>query len=274
MTVHRARFIVAFIVCVIGVWSSRGNAAPGAIDTTAFSRTVPVKGDVPGLLQWSNSRPSDSATVTILSPKEGEQFKPGDSLYVSVAVTGVSLGAQTQYAEICGLANSGKGQHVHVIVDNKPYLADYADGKPFPIGVLDPGVHTVRVFASRSWHESIKSPGSFKSVTFYVGDSKAPSPILSGKPLLTYSRPKDVYSGDDAKLILVDFYLTNATLSPTGYKVRLTVDGKSSLLTEWVPYLLSGLNPGEHQFKLELLNKAGQVVSGVYNVTERTITTK
>lgn len=274
MKFNRSRFAVLVSTLVICLWSVNAFAAPGSIDTTVFSATTPVKGGIPGLLKWANSRPSDSATVTILSPKEGEHFKAGESLFVAVTATGVSLGAQTQYADVCGLANSGKGQHVHVIVDNAPYLADYADGKPFPIGTLPPGVHTIRVFASRSWHESIKSPGSFKSVTFYVGDSKAPSPILSGKPLLTYSRPKDVYSGDEGKIILVDFFLANATLSPEGYKVKLTVDDKSSLLTEWVPYLVTGLTPGDHHFKLELLNKSGQVVSGAYNVTERSITIK
>ena len=175
---------------VISLWSANGFAAAGTIDTTKFSGTTLVKGGIPGLLKWANSRPSDSATVTILSPKEGERFKSGESLFVAVTATGVSLGAQTQYADVCGLANSGKGQHVHVIVDNAPYLADYADGKPFPIGALAPGVHTVRVFASRSWHESIKSPGSFKSVTFYVGDTKAPSPILSGKHNIPFSTYK------------------------------------------------------------------------------------
>lgn len=274
MSSNRVRaFAVIAVIAMSAVWFCRPVSAD-MMDSTMFATATPVKGDIPGLLKGTNSRPSDSATVTILSPKDGERFKSGESLYVAVAVTGVSLGVQTEHAASCGLANSGKGQHVHVIVDNNPYLADYADGKPFPIGILSPGVHTIRVFASRSWHESIKSPGSFKSVTFHVGDTKAPSPILADKPLLTYSRPKDVYAGDDARAILVDFFLANAALSPDGYKVRLTVDGKSSLLTEWAPYFVTGLTAGEHLFKLELVNKSGMAVSGTYNSTERSITVK
>ncbi|MBI3871661.1 MAG: hypothetical protein HY304_01115 [candidate division Zixibacteria bacterium] len=245
-----------------------------SIDTTKFSKAVPVTGDIPGLFKWANSRPSDSANVTIVSPKEGQRFKVGESLFVAVTATGVSLGAQTQYAELCGLANSAQGQHVHVIVDNLPYKADYADGKPFALGVPEPGVHTIRVFASRSWHESIKSPGSFRKVSFYVGDVKGGSPIQEEKPLLTYSRPKDVYEGEAARAILIDFFVSHATLSPDGYKVRLTIDGKSTTLTEWVPYLITGLLPGEHHFKLDLLDKQNKSVSGRYNSTERTITVK
>ena len=35
-----------------------------------------------------------------------------------------------------------------------------------------------------------------------------------GAPLLTYSRPKGEYTGAGAESIMVDFYLTNATLGP------------------------------------------------------------
>jgi hypothetical protein len=244
------------------------------IDTTKFAQAVPVAGDIPGLYKWENSRVSDSATVKLTAPTEGQHLRVGDSVFVTVSVSGVAIGAQTQFAEFCGLANSGQGQHTHVIVDNEPYVANYATGQPFNIGVLSPGVHTVRVFASRSWHESIKSPGSFKSVTFFVGDSSMESPILRGDPLLTYSRPKGTYTGDEARAIMVDFYLRNVVLSPDGYKVRLTVDGKSTLLTDWVPYLVTGLTPGDHVFKLELLHKDGKLVAGKYNSTERKIVIK
>ncbi|MEW5701092.1 MAG: hypothetical protein AB1792_02520 [Candidatus Zixiibacteriota bacterium] len=259
---------------VVMLWTVTAPAADVMMDTAAFASAVPVEGEIPGLLKWANSQPSDSAQLTIVSPRNGARFATGESLYVNVTVSGMALGEQTQHAAGCGLANSAEGQHVHVIVNNEPYQANYADGKPFPIGMLPPGVHTLRVFPSRSWHESVKSPGAFQWLTFYVGDTAGPGPIKTGQPLLTYSRPKGVYEGEAAKTIMVDFYLTNVELAPKGYRVRLTVDGKSSLLDWWVPYLVTGLSPGKHRFKLELLDTSGNIVPGAYNVTERTITLK
>lgn len=72
----------------------------------------------------------------------------------------------------------------------------------------------------------------------------------------------------------MDFYLSNANLSSDGYMVRLTVDWKSTNLTEWVPYLVTRLPPGNHHFKLELVNKSNHMVPGSYNTIERTITMK
>jgi hypothetical protein len=37
---------------------------------------------------------------------------------------------------------------------------------------------------------------------------------------------------------------------------------------------VTGLAPGDHRFKLELLDKSGKVIPGAYNVTERVITVK
>lgn len=256
-----------------------GTAAMAQVpmDTTKFGKPVAVAGDIPGLYKWANSPQSDSANVTILSPANGQRFKEGDSVFVTVSVSGVAIGAQTQYADLCGVANSAEGQHSHVILDNEPYLANYKSGVPFFVGIARKGYHTLRVFAGRSWHESIKSPGSFKKVDFVVGDSAESftDPAPSGQPLLTYSRPKGEYVGEaQTRAIMVDFYLTNVTIGPEGHKVRLTVDSTSTVLTEWVPYLVTGLKPGDHTFKLELLVSNGAVAPGEYNTTSRKITIK
>ncbi len=258
--------------------SSPRTDAQVSMDTTRFGTPVPVSGDIRGLYKWVNSRQSDSADVTILSPSEGQRFKAGDSVFITVSVSGVAIGAQTQYADLCGLANSADGQHTHVILDNEPYLANYKSGQPFFVGLAKPGAHTLRVFASRSWHESIKSLGSFKTVTFFVDDTVAPTPennpLRPGQPLLTYSRPKGEYAGEQARAIMVDFFLSNATLGPDGYKVRLTIDSTSTLLTEWVPYLVTGLKPGDHVFRLQLLTPQGMPVAGAFNTTARKVVVK
>ncbi len=271
------RIISPALVLLLTLCGSQALAQV-SMDTTKFGRPEPMAGDIPGLYKWVNSRQSDTANVTILSPSNGQRFKEGDSVFVTLSVSGVAIGAQTQYADLCGLANSAEGQHSHVILDNEPYLANYKSGSPFFVGIAKPGVHTLRVFASRSWHESIKSPGSFKMVNFLVGDVTEPAPANQaappGAPLLTYSRPKGEYVGEQARAIMVDFFLTNVSLSPEGHKVRLTVDSVSALLTDWVPYLVTGLKPGDHTFKLELLATDGTPVPGAYNATSRKVTVK
>src|SRR5438128_2240747 len=172
---------------------------------------------------------------------------------------------------------TGKGNHIHVILDNQPYEAYYELNEPFELRNVTEGKHTLRVFPSRPWHESYKNAGAFQVVEFSVkggGDASkptttrdgqtmanptkspaagsetsrtananagaSPSPEREGKemaasnagsvdwtkPLLTYSRPKGDYSGEDADPIMIDFWLVNASLQGEGgeYRVRYSVD--------------------------------------------------
>ncbi len=53
------------------------------------------------------------------------------------------------------------GPHLHVILDNEPYRAVYDLNQPLVLSDLSPGTHTLRVFASRPWHESFKNEGAY-----------------------------------------------------------------------------------------------------------------
>ncbi|MBC8028749.1 MAG: hypothetical protein H7Z16_01445 [Pyrinomonadaceae bacterium] len=213
---------------------------------------------------------------------------------------------------------TGKGNHIHVILDNEPYEAYYELGPPFELRNVAEGKHTLRVFASRPWHESYKNDGSFQMVTFTVkggGDASKPTTTGSGqtmanannsgankdaaspspapregkdvaaskagdvdptKPLLTYSRPKGEYKGEDADPIMIDFWLTNAKLKGDGgeYRVRYFVDDdEARFIDKWDPIWLSGWISGKHTVRIELLDKDGRPVeNGGYNTTTRTIT--
>jgi len=79
---------------------------------------------------------------------------------------------------------SGKGNHIHVILDNQPYEAYYELDHPFELRNVTEGKHTLRVFASRPWHESYKNDGSFQMVSFTVkggGDASKPTTTNSGQ---------------------------------------------------------------------------------------------
>jgi hypothetical protein len=218
---------------------------------------------------------------------------------------------------------TGMGNHIHVILDNQPYEAYYELGQPFELRNVTAGAHTLRVFASRPWHESYKNEGSFQMVSFNVeggGDPAQPTTTATGqkmadnrsantnapanananaatpattpegkdmqpstagavdksKPLLTYSRPKGEYKGADADAIMIDFWLSNAKLQGDGgeYRVRYSVDGgEAKYIDRWEPVWLTGWTAGKHTVKLELVDRAGNVVdNGGYNSTSRDIT--
>jgi hypothetical protein len=203
---------------------------------------------------------------------------------------------------------SGKGNHIHVILDNQPYEAYYELDQPFELRNVVKGKHTLRVFASRPWHESYKNDGSFQMVAFTVkGGGNASKPTMAGKgqilannktgaivregkemaatkggdvdpakPLLTYSRPKGEYNGAEADPIMIDFWLSNARLKGDGgeYQVRYIVDDDDpKTIDKWEPVWLTGWTTGKHTVRLELLDKDGKALdNGGYNITTREIT--
>ncbi len=206
---------------------------------------------------------------------------------------------------------TGKGNHIHVILDNQPYEAYYELGQPFELRNVVAGKHTLRVFPSRPWHESYKNDGAFQMVTFTVkggGDASKPTTTNSGqtvannnspaatpapregkdfpastagevdatKPLLTYSRPKGEYKDADADPIMIDFWLTGAKLKGDGgeYRIRYIVDDdEPRFIDKWEPIWLSGWINGKHTVRLELLDKDDKPVdNGGYNTTSREIT--
>jgi hypothetical protein len=205
---------------------------------------------------------------------------------------------------------TGMGNHIHVILDNQPYEAYYNLDEEFELRNVSDGDHTLRVFPSRPWHESFKNDDAFQMIKFTVknggADTNKPATTNSGntmsnsnadtsatpegkdmqpsnskdvdatKPLLTYSRPKGEYKGDDTNAIMIDFWLSNAKLKDGGgdYRVRYSVDGgEAKYIDKWEPIWLTGWAAGKHKVKLELVDKNGNVVdNGGYNSTEREIT--
>lgn len=259
-------------------------------------------------------------TLKIISPAKDAALN-GSSVDVKLELSGDLKGYMPHKDPA-----TGRGNHIHVILDNQPYEAYYEINQPFELRNLSEGKHTLRVFPSRPWHESYKSEGAFQMVEFTVkggGDaakptttkdgqkmadpakspaakaepSKAangnagasPTPAREGKdfaasqagevdpakPLLTYSRPKGEYKGEDSDPIMIDFWLSNAKLQGDGgtLRVRYTVDGgEAKFLDKWEPIWLGGWIAGKHQVKLELVDKDGNLVdNGGYNSTTREI---
>ena len=185
-------------------------------------------------------------------------------------VENYELGAQTPNAKENGLANSGKGQHIHFILNNGPYSAHYESNFDKTLG---PGNNVILSFLSRSYHESLKNTEAFSLIQLNIKEQEEDSIDLSA-PLMFYSRPKGTYQGDDTKKLLLDFYLINTEISPDGNKVRATINGKEFLIDEWTPYYIEGLSLGEVKVKLELLDSSGNLIDAPFNPVERKVILK
>jgi hypothetical protein len=165
-------------------------------------------------------------------------------------------------------ANSAKGQHIHLILNNEPYIALYETNHEEE---LEEGNYVALSFLSRSYHESLKHPSAYVLRQFTVGDAEAEEVDLTAEHMF-YSRPKGEYTGADTENVMLDFYLVNTELAADGNKVRATVNGEEFMIDNWQPYVLNGLPMGENTIQLELLDNDGNVIPGPFNTVERTIT--
>ncbi len=160
--------------------------------------------------------------------------------------------------------NSDKGQHIHFILDNQPYIALY---EPKHEMVLPKnGEHNLLVFLSRSYHESIKSKGAAQVYSFKLTDGKLQKTETPKTPMVFYSRPKGDYLGKDTENLLFDFYVWNSSLSADGYKVKAHVTGDgvdtTFTVTDWKAQFLKNMPMGKSSITLTLVDKDGNKVSG------------
>jgi hypothetical protein len=171
------------------------------------------------------------------------------------------------------------GNHIHLIVDNEPYIAIRDTSKPVDLNAvvlkelghpLSEGTHVIRVFPGRAHHESVKEAGAFDVRVFHFKSKTADFKFDPKAPLLTYSRPKGC--SDAGSRVLLDFYVTNTKLGPTASRVHYTIDGNTSGdIVSFTPHYIENLPVGEHQLHVTLQDQNGSPVSGLFNDTTRTI---
>ena len=274
------------------------NAAPTAQTLSEVPRPQKIADEMKTRGEQDNAAP----TIAVVEPKNGATVN-SSTVKVKLSLSGDLKG----YKPMKDMATQ-MGNHIHVILDNQPYEAYYNLDTEFELRNVADGEHTLRFFPSRPWHESYKNTGAFQMVKFTVknggadaskpattsanqmmsnANSAAPTEgkdmaastagaVDAAKPLLTYSRPKGEYKGADAEAIMIDFWLSNAKLQGDGgeYRVRYSIDnGEAKFIDKWQPIWLSGWSNGKHSVKVELVDKAGNLVdNGGYNSTMREIT--
>ena len=178
-------------------------------------------------------------------------------------VNGFDLKAQTPDAATRGCANSKDGQHIHFILNNAPYKAEYTSDFTEK---ANPGRNVALCFLSRSYHESLKHNSAVvvKQFTMPGKDSLAAGDVMKD-PTLFYSRPKGDYKQIDGDKILLDFYLLNTDLDKDGYSVKATIDGEEWTINKWDAYFIEGLQLGKHTVRLQLMDASGKPVPGPFN---------
>ncbi|MFP4297120.1 MAG: hypothetical protein ACLFT0_04615 [Spirulinaceae cyanobacterium] len=206
--------------------------------------------------------------VTILSPQADEIL---DSTTVEVKL-------QVQDLPIFKDETLGLGPHLEVILDHSLYREAYDLDETIIFEDLEPGTHTLQVFASRPWDESFKNEGAYAQTTFHLFSPSGDNTPDPNQPLLTYNSPQGTYG---AEPILLDFYLTNAPLhlvaqedpDVTDWRIRVTANGRSFIIDTWQALFLEGFKKGQNWLKLELLDEEGNVVSNnAFDTTVKLIT--
>ncbi len=246
-------------------------ALMGCMDTKKKKEDNPVEPspEVTITMEKLTGSPEYADAVLALQQPAGTEISSPGAVDFEFEVSQYELGAQTGGPNAEMLANSGKGQHIHFILDNQPYSAHY---EPAFSRELPEGVHHLVAFLSRSYHESVKNPNSVVVRKMSIGENPVDEFGLDMEaPTLIYSRPKGTYSGADAENLMLDFFVLNAELSEDGYKVRATVNGEEFILTEWAPYVFKGLPKGEVTIQLELIDAEGNWVEGPFNRVQRKV---
>lgn len=201
----------------------------------------------------------------------------GDSSKVSFdfSVKNYELKNQTADAATKNCNNSDKGQHIHFILDNKPYVALYEP--KHEVTLAKNTEHYLMCFLSRSYHEALKNKGAAVVYHFKIDESGKLQKLDDPKePMLFYSRPKGDYLGKDTANLLLDFYVWNVSLG-SDYQVKADVvnektgQSTSYIFTEWKPKFIENLGTGNAKVTLTLQDKNGQPVNEAMNKIVRDI---
>ncbi|MGB7923975.1 MAG: hypothetical protein WCF57_12080 [Pyrinomonadaceae bacterium] len=150
------------------------SASPATQNLTIVERPQKIKDQMAARGEQDQAKP----VMRFVEPREGATIN-GSTVNVKLDLSGDLKGYKPMKDPATGMGN-----HIHVILDNQPYEAYYDLSQPFELRNVTEGKHTLRVFASRPWHESYKNDGSFQMVTFNVkggGDASKPTTTNSGQ---------------------------------------------------------------------------------------------
>lgn len=263
MNFSKVRLVLFSALPILGLTACNGNN-----NKTDKQDVTPAKSMPLTISPLENSPTFPDASLTVKNMTTEMQGKDSVKITFNYAVSNYELKGQTSDAAGKGCANSKDGQHIHFILDNRPYAALYEPTHSFTVAVNSK--HYVMSFLSRSYHESLKTPKAGVLKYFSVdGKGKIKDLDIPKTPMLFYSRPKGDYLGKDAEKVMLDFYVYNATIG-TDANVKATIDGTDFVLDKWQPYFILNAPMGDLNIKLQLVNNLGKAFEGDNTTVSRT----
>ena len=271
MTTHPKLIAIAFSAIVLFTTSCGNNDSNSKSETkdTAAAKPIP-----PVTMTPVGSSPEfKDAQLSMASVKAEKAGNDSAKVMFSFAVKNYELKQQTSDAGAKLCNNSDKGQHIHFILDNKPYKALYLPGDT--VTLANNTEHYLMAFLSRSYHESLKNKGAALVYHFKIDEKGNLKKLDEPKtPMVFYSRPKGDYLGKDTANVLFDFYVWNATIAPDAYKVKAQIHNENGhdttvTITDWKANFLHNLGIGKSTITLTLVDKDGKQVEGTNTTVSR-----
>jgi hypothetical protein len=154
------------------------NVTPPAASPTPATQNLEVTErpqKIKDMMASRGEQDQASPVLKFVEPREGATIN-NSTVNLKLALSGDLKGYKPGKDPATGMGN-----HIHVILDNQPYEAYYNLDQPFELRNVSEGKHSLRVFASRPWHESYKNNGSFQMVTFTIkgGGANASKPTTT-----------------------------------------------------------------------------------------------
>ena len=165
------------------------------------------------------------------------------------------------------------GNALRVVIDNRPPVTLYNSIRPLTLKDLRDGGHTIRAYIAKPDGTMLREAKAFAMTHFYVRKKDFQNYTDPAAPFLTVNLPSGESMDTDADgRVCFDYEVRNAPAA-TGpgveYKVRYALEGYEGYLAEPGPVFWSNIPVGKHRLVVELFDKNGQPLFGIFNRVER-----
>jgi len=171
------------------------------------------------------------------------------------------------------------GDRVDLFVDDEPAIPIPDASRPVDLEHamqahlghgLSRGSHVLRAVPVHASGESVKEGRPVAWSWFHFEEKTPAFSFDPTEPMLTWGRPEGCRAPGEP--VLLDFALSNVDLSPSGARVRWTIDRDWGEIVHFAPHRILGLAPGDHAIQVALTDANGVPLSGRFVEGARTFT--